>query len=603
MTDFCCRARRLFAPASLAVLLLLPQIASAWWNDDWSFRKRIDIDLTAANLTAAQAEVPELVRLHVGNFAYFLDAQPDGSDLRFLAADDRTPLTFHVEQFDGLAGVAAIWVKIPRLDHAESQSYFWMYYGNDAAESASDPAGTWDVQQTAAFHFDENAGLPKDATAFGHDAASSSARAGGSGLIDTGLQFDDTQSMRIEPTPALAIDPQRGNTISFWLRPDGRSDDALIFSQARGQRALRIGIRDLSLFVEAGERAEDGTADALTVDQSLTINNWHFVVLTIGANGMTLRLDGNVVATGALTPGELNGPIFIGASDARPGFRGVIDELRFSSSVRPDAWLDLQAALQAQDSQVVLPGEDESRDKAGGAAEYLGLLWALLGAVRLEGWIIIGLLVLMGLLSLDVMINKSALLKKLERGDADFLKRYEAATAAGAELEPAEEKHSPLGSLHRAAVSEWQSLKALNAQGDGRMPPEALEAVRSAMDVEMVEQSGRMTSRLVLMTIAVSGGPFLGLLGTVVGVMITFATIAAAGDVNVNTIAPGVSAALTTTVMGLLVAIPALFGYNYLTTKIQRITTAMEVFSDRLVTRMALASVRGAMTEDVSRAA
>jgi biopolymer transport protein ExbB len=62
---------------------------------------------------------------------------------------------------------------------------------------------------------------------------------------------------------------------------------------------------------------------------------------------------------------------------------------------------------------------------------------------------------------------------------------------------------------------------------------------------------------MVMLTIAISGGPFLGLLGTVVGVMITFAAIAASGDVNVNAIAPGIAAALAATVAGLAVAIPA----------------------------------------------
>jgi len=61
---------------------------------------------------------------------------------------------------------------------------------------------------------------------------------------------------------------------------------------------------------------------------------------------------------------------------------------------------------------------------------------------------------------------------------------------------------------------------------------------------------------MVMLTIAISGGPFLGLLGTVIGVMITFAAIAAAGDVNVNAIAPGIAAALAATVAGLAVAIP-----------------------------------------------
>jgi len=73
----------------------------------------------------------------------------------------------------------------------------------------------------------------------------------------------------------------------------------------------------------------------------------------------------------------------------------------------------------------------------------------------------------------------------------------------------------------------------------------------------------------------------------VVGVMLTFATIAAAGDVNVNAIAPGISAALVATVAGLAVAIPALFGYNYLNSRINSATTDMRVFVDEFETRMA----------------
>ena len=92
---------------------------------------------------------------------------------------------------------------------------------------------------------------------------------------------------------------------------------------------------------------------------------------------------------------------------------------------------------------------------------------------------------------------------------------------------------------------------------------------------------------MVLLTIAISGGPFLGLLGTVVGVMITFAAIAAAGDVNVNAIAPGIAAALVATVAGLAVAIPSLFGYNYLLSRVKDATSDMHVFIDEFVAKMA----------------
>ena len=76
-------------------------------------------------------------------------------------------------------------------------------------------------------------------------------------------------------------------------------------------------------------------------------------------------------------------------------------------------------------------------------------------------------------------------------------------------------------------------------------------------------------------------------LGTVVGVMITFAAIAAAGDVNVNAIAPGIAAALVATVAGLAVAIPALFGYNWLASQIKNVSADMTVFADEFLTKAA----------------
>ena len=71
------------------------------------------------------------------------------------------------------------------------------------------------------------------------------------------------------------------------------------------------------------------------------------------------------------------------------------------------------------------------------------------------------------------------------------------------------------------------------------------------------------------------------------GVMITFAAIAKTGDVNIAAIAPGVAAALLTTLGGLFVAIPALFGYNYLSSRIKESIADMRVFGDEFTTRLA----------------
>ncbi len=118
-------------------------------------------------------------------------------------------------------------------------------------------------------------------------------------------------------------------------------------------------------------------------------------------------------------------------------------------------------------------------------------------------------------------------------------------------------------------------------------PAVSIAAIRAALDSGVVKEMQRLNRLMVVLTIAISGGPFLGLLGTVVGVMITFAAIAASGDVNVNAIAPGIAAALVATVAGLGVAIPALFGYNYLISKIKDLTSDIQVFVDEFVTKMA----------------
>jgi biopolymer transport protein ExbB len=115
----------------------------------------------------------------------------------------------------------------------------------------------------------------------------------------------------------------------------------------------------------------------------------------------------------------------------------------------------------------------------------------------------------------------------------------------------------------------------------------SVQAIRATLDGGLVRETQKLNRSMVLLTIAISGGPFLGLLGTVIGVMITFAAIAQQGEVNVNSIAPGISAALAATVTGLAVAIPALFGYNYLLSRVKDATSDMQVFIDEFVTKMA----------------
>jgi biopolymer transport protein ExbB/TolQ len=115
-----------------------------------------------------------------------------------------------------------------------------------------------------------------------------------------------------------------------------------------------------------------------------------------------------------------------------------------------------------------------------------------------------------------------------------------------------------------------------------KISPAQMRVVTTAMERAVGEAALRLESQMILLATAVSGAPFLGLLGTVWGVMDTFGGVAAAGSANLTAMAPGVSAALITTVTGLLVAIPAMFGYNYLVTTLRGMVVELDNFAAEL---------------------
>ena len=106
-----------------------------------------------------------------------------------------------------------------------------------------------------------------------------------------------------------------------------------------------------------------------------------------------------------------------------------------------------------------------------------------------------------------------------------------------------------------------------------------IRPIVAAMEQAIGESALQLESLMIVLSTAVSGAPFLGLLGTVWGVMDVFAGIAVVGNVNLTAMAPGVAGALTTTVTGLLVAIPAMFAYNFLIVNIRSMVIQCENFA------------------------
>jgi biopolymer transport protein ExbB len=208
--------------------------------------------------------------------------------------------------------------------------------------------------------------------------------------------------------------------------------------------------------------------------------------------------------------------------------------------------------------------------------------------LTIDAWVVIVILALMFVHAAWIMVTRLQYIGRVDRDNRSFLERFRNARADMLDLAADSSSHSN-SSLYRLYLAGVRELKKrdIGQPGSAPLSGASLDAVKASVDADLVRESHKLNAQMVWLTIAISGGPFLGLLGTVVGVMIVFAAIAAAGDVNINSIAPGIAAALLATVAGLAVAIPALFGYNYLASRIKNISADMQIFVDEFITRVA----------------
>ena len=221
-----------------------------------------------------------------------------------------------------------------------------------------------------------------------------------------------------------------------------------------------------------------------------------------------------------------------------------------------------------------------------------GLLFAFQEST-LSGRLIILTLFIASIFSWSVMITKFRMIrfsrKQTERFFAIFRKNrqplhiYE----MGLTFEG-----SPAYDVYRAGCeeltfqmlgsSELDDTFAARVEVADRISPAQSRAVSVAMERAVGESGLRMEAQMIILATAVSGSPFLGLLGTVWGVMDAFSVVAMAGTPNLAAMAPGVSGALLTTVVGLLVAIPAMFGYNFLVTSLRALIVQTDNFAAEL---------------------
>jgi len=577
---------------SLACILFLLCVSSArasWWNKEWTIRKKIDIDTTTAGAPIADpiGTTAVLIRLHDGNFR-FTDAKEDGSDIRFVAGDEKTLLTFHIEKYDALLNEAFVWVKIPDLKPG-TKTTFWLYYGNTGSKATrvDDPKGTYDVNAALVYHFAENNAPAHDSTTYNNNAQTVAVPVLGS-LIGPGVRFDGTNPITIPNSESLAWSAGSSMTWSAWIKPIAKQANSIIFRR----EGVSIGADNGIPFVEINGARAAGA-------QPMAPNSWHHIAVTAAGSNVTLYIDGQNSATLSASLPASTAVLSLGDS-----FTGELDELEISKAARPAGFIKVAAMSQGPDKapKLFAFAADETRTSwfSGG---YVGII---LSSLTIDGWLVICVLVVMSAISWVVMVNKAKYLKSTIAGNEQFFQDWKDVAAdlsflddpdsrkvlsLGGRIDNREAQVVRFASVYRiykiGAEEIRHRLQVEGAAQSHLLSARSIQAIRAMLDGALVKETQKLNKLMVLLTIAISGGPFLGLLGTVIGVMITFAAIAAQGDVNVNAIAPGIAAALAATVAGLAVAIPALFGYNYLLSRVKEAASDMHIFIDEFVTKIA----------------
>ena len=207
------------------------------------------------------------------------------------------------------------------------------------------------------------------------------------------------------------------------------------------------------------------------------------------------------------------------------------------------------------------------------------------------GQVITGGLAVFSIIAWTIMLQKHYELKRL----ASYNHRFEAhlrdqKTVLDLPESFRNQRAIPYADLFADAVEAyWRAAAIGKEKGDDSLRAR-LEHAENAIQRALSRQTLRYESSMIFLATLVTGAPFLGMLGTVWGVMVAFSDVAVQDSATIKTLAPGVSAALLTTIAGLLVAIPSVFGYNFLLGKSKQLVTELENYASSLADRIELES-------------
>jgi biopolymer transport protein ExbB len=559
-----------------------------WWQAEWKYRKSITLDAGpgGAALGGNLGRTPVLVRLHTGNFAFDGVAE-GGKDIRFVGADGHTVLNHQIEQYDAGLGMALIWVDVPSLSGTAPQTV-WMYYGNGNAPATSNGQRVFDPDYSAVLHFADSGNEARDTTAYANPASGAFTAADGA-IIGRGARLSGTP-LQLPGSPSLAIAAGGAMTFSAWVKPAQLGPDQALYARREGGNVMIVGLDNGVPYVRVNDQRS-------TAVPALVAGQWAHVAVTSSEGKVVLwiggreasRIDASLPAFAAeALIGADSAPAAGDASEiavAQP-FLGDIDEVRVSKVARPATLLLADATAQGAESRLLTFGEDEQ--SAG--VSHFGFI---LKAMPVDAWVVVVVLGLMMLMSWAIMIAKSRYFGTVARANLAFSDQYRKVAGAPVAALQQVERSGVLAPQVRDNSTLWKLYRIAMEEMDGRgshhhgLTAAAITSIRASMDAEVTRESERMSKRMNWLSTTIEGAPYVGLFGTVIGIMLVFVVAAMAGAVDINSVAPGMAAALLCTAAGLGVAIPALFGYNWLASRAEAIAADMSVFVDEFTARLA----------------
>ncbi|MDP3287472.1 MAG: DUF2341 domain-containing protein, partial [Methyloversatilis sp.] len=386
-----------------AFAALIPSFANAWWDEAWTARRIVTLDTSAAGvpIAAPQNSIPVAIRLHSGNFD-FLAAKDDGSDIRFVTADDKTVLMHHIERYDALNELAVVWVQVPLIASGDTPATLYAYFGNAAVGGAQDSTATYDASTVGVWHFSEAAPLA--------DASASALVAQGAVQIQKAALLGDAAIFGGTPITVAAGAPLATTaggawTMSAWIKPAALPQQATLY----GQGALTVKIEDSTLALNIGAtRLAGGT---------LQPGVWQHVAATVGGGKATLYVNGQPAGSADIALTAEQADVVIGE-----GYTGELDEVQLANTARSPDWIKLAALGQGADATFVAVREEVAEEEGGHS--HFGVL---VDNLTVDAWVVIIILGVMFLISAWVMVDKAMQVMRIDKANRGFINRFRTA--------------------------------------------------------------------------------------------------------------------------------------------------------------------------------